>query len=350
LSQQARHYLETIHRAIQDVANTVSRMREFSRPQEAQRPFTQLAINELVREVIELTEARWRDLPQERGIMIALNAELMDEPPCVLGADNEIRDALTNLVFNAVDAMPEGGELTIRLRLQSSEEAGEGASEEPKVVIEVTDTGAGMSEEVRQRCHEPFFTTKGDRGTGLGLASVYGMVQRHRGRMEIDSKPGLGTTVRLVIPSGGGDDRSAESAPSADGPLSSLRLLVVDDDPLVRTALERILTRDGHGVTTAKDGPTAIDLFLAAMRSGEPFSLVITDLGMPHMDGRKVAAALKQASPGTPVLLLTGWGQRMSDQDGLPPCVDGVLSKPPRLRDLRAALDRLAGDTRRLRA
>jgi len=357
LSERARNYLTTIQTAIHDVARTVSRMREFYRPQEGRAALARIDLDPVIRGVLELTQARWRDLPQERGAVIELQTDFVRPAAAILGAENEIRDALTNLIFNAVDAMAEGGTLTVQtkraVRQGKRDAAGAGqsnsaleaaAAEGPVEVIclEVSDTGAGMDAETRRRCLEPFFTTKGERGTGMGLAMVYGMAQRHRAELEIDSAPGKGTTVRVVFPS------APEAADEAGGrqlalglPVRPMRILIVDDDPLIIESLRETLRGDAHRVTAADGGQAGIDAFAAAQANGEPFELVITDLGMPYVDGRRVSAAIKAASPHTPVVLLTGWGQRLTAENQVPPHVDRVLNKPPRLKDLRAALAEL---------
>jgi signal transduction histidine kinase/ActR/RegA family two-component response regulator len=325
LDDETRERLTIVNRAIEDVGGTVARMRMFYRPRDAELTLAPLDFNELVRQVVELTRVRWRDMPQEHGIVVDLVTELEPRMPAVMGAQTEIRDALTNLVLNAVDAMPKGGTLTVRTRAR-----------ERLASIEVADTGAGMSEAVRARCLEPFFTTKGERGTGLGLAMVYGMVQRHSADMEIDSAPGRGTTVRLTFHV---VDASAEPTTHVPAlPAAPMRLLLVDDDPALLTSLQFVMSSDGHLVTTTDGGAAGIAEFKAAQARGEPYALVITDLGMPKVDGRQVAAAVKAASPTTPVLLLTGWGQRLQDDRDLPANIDCVLSKPPRLSDLRDAL------------
>ena len=352
LSERARAYLTTIQTAIHDVARTVSRMREFYRPQEAQAALARVELDRLIRGVLELTQARWRDLPQERGAVIELRTELVNPSAIIMAAENEIRDALTNLVFNAADAMPDGGTLTVRTKTALRQPRPDGPDARPQaadaaqspvevVCLEVSDTGVGMDEQTRRRCLEPFFTTKGERGTGMGLAMVYGMTQRHRAELEIDSVPGAGTTVRLVFP-------AAPRATDATGkqlalglPVRPLRILIIDDDPLIIESLRETLRGDGHRVTAAEGGQAGIEAFEAARARGEPFELVITDLGMPYVDGRKVSAAIKAALPQTPVVLLTGWGQRLSAENQVPPHVDRVLNKPPRLRDLRAALAEL---------
>jgi len=338
LSDRARDRLATIQRAIEDVAHTVSRMREFYRQREPELVLAPIDLNRMVQQVIELTRARWRDVPQERGIVINLQSELGSGLPNVMGAEGEIRDALTNLIFNAVDAMTGGGTLTLRTRLVASQRRRNGDDAAPAVHVEVCDTGVGMDEETKRRCLEPFFTTKGERGTGLGMAMVYGMTQRHSADMAIDSAPGKGTTVRLLFPVPTSAVTSAAN-PSAMGPSTqNLSILVVDDDPLLIKSLRDILEGDGHLVTTAAGGEAGIAAFEEAEARGESFAVVITDLGMPYVDGRTVAAAVKKASPSTPVVLLTGWGQRLLAEHDIPRHVDRLLSKPPKLNDLRMAL------------
>ncbi|KQW91655.1 two-component hybrid sensor and regulator [Massilia sp. Root418] len=326
LSAHARSCLEVIKRAIDDVAATVARMREFYRLREPQASLAPLDPNLLLKQVADLTRARWNDMPQQRGITIRLALEPAPGLPSILGVEGEIREALTNLVFNAVDAMPEGGQLTLRTRLEGG-----------RVCIEVGDSGVGMDEDTRRRCLEPFFTTKGERGTGLGLAMVYGMVERHGAQIDILTAPGQGSTMRLSFPLPETSSKAAPALPAA--PLRhSIRILAVDDDPLVLKSMRDILQRDGHVVTGADGGQAGIDSFRAALGRGEPYALVVTDLGMPYVDGRKVAQAIKEMSPATPVILLTGWGQRIVAEGDLPVHVDRVLGKPPKLSELREAL------------
>jgi signal transduction histidine kinase/ActR/RegA family two-component response regulator len=336
LSARGRHQLETIQRAIDDVAKTVARMGEFYRPRDAQANHVAVDLNALVQQVIELTRPRWRDMAQQAGIAIAVDTDLHVPLPPVLAAEGEIREVLTNLVFNAVDAMPEGGTLTMSTRRVDDAEGSEW------VQVEVSDSGIGMSEETRRRCLEPFFTTKGQRGTGLGLAMVYGTMQRHGAQMQIDSTPGEGTRMRLRFRPAGAleqpDTGWGQLAPAAGD--RQLRILLVDDDAVLARTLIEILESEGHRVTAATGGQQGIAEFGAALARGEPFDVVITDLGMPNVDGRQVAQAVKAAAPGTPVVMLTGWGRRMNEDGERPLHVDHLLSKPPRLAELRAALAR----------
>ncbi|MBS0416152.1 MAG: response regulator [Proteobacteria bacterium] len=342
LSDRTRTCLVTIQRAIEDVAETVSRMREFYRVRAPEMNLTRVSLNRLIEQVIELTRARWSDLPMQRGVVITLQPNLAPDLPDIMGSETEIRDALTNLVFNAVDAMPEGGTLVLRTRFDQRDVDLQD-EHAPAVHVEVSDTGVGMDEETRRRCLEPFYTTKGERGTGLGLAMVYGMIQRHSADLNIDSAAGKGTTVRLSFIPAQTTLLTAQHAPAGQT-IQRLRLLLVDDDPLLLKSVKEVLDADGHTVVAADGGQNGIESFQTAQRSGQPFSLVITDLGMPYVDGRKVAAAVKAESPRTPVILLTGWGRRLIAENDTPPHVDRILSKPPKLAALRAALAELTTD------
>jgi CheY-like chemotaxis protein len=266
-------------------------------------------------------------MPQQRGFVIDVRLEHSMQVLPVLGVQAEIRDALTNLVLNAVDSMPEGGTLTLR-----------SYGAQHHVTVEVCDTGVGMTEEVRSRCLDPFFTTKAERGTGLGLAMVYGMAERHGAALEIDSEVDAGTVVRLVFPAAPAGEAAVPAPTVSRRPVRGLRLLVIDDDELLRQSTRAILEREGHHVSVAHGGRSGIDVFTAAFQRGERFDTVITDLGMPHVDGRAVAAAVKSVSANTPVILLTGWGQHVREGSDIPTYVDHILSKPANLAELRTAL------------
>jgi signal transduction histidine kinase/ActR/RegA family two-component response regulator len=332
LSEQSREYLVIIQRAIEDVAHTVARMREFCRPHEPQSTLLPVNLNSVLKHVIDLTRARWSAMPQERGFVIRTQTDLAADLPAIMGAESEIRDALTNLVLNAVDAMPTGGTLTLHSQVSTAQ------STPTAVHIEVCDTGVGMDEHARSRCLEPFFTTKGERGTGLGLAMVYGMVQRHGAEVEIDSESGRGTTARLIFPVPAAAPMPSAQTTASPRSTRRLRLLVVDDDPLLLQSLRNVLEDDGHAISVADGGQAGIDLFHAVDQREEHFAAVITDLGMPYVDGRQVASAIKTSSPHTPVILLTGWGHRLLADNEIPDHVDRVLGKPPRLAELRMAL------------
>ncbi len=200
LDERTRSQLETVQRAIGDVAQTVARMGEFYRQGETKATLAPVNVNVILGQMPDLTRARWSDMAQARGAAIEMRVEVAPDAPTIMANESEIREALINLVFNAADALPDGGRITLRVRRQ----AADAQFAKPSVVVEVSDDGVGMDENTRIHCLEPFFTTKGERGTGLGLAMVYGIAQRHSAELQIDSEPGKGTTIRLLFPDAAG--------------------------------------------------------------------------------------------------------------------------------------------------
>ena len=201
-----------------------------------------------------------------------------------------------------------------------------------------------MDEATRQRCLEPFFSTKRQRGgSGLGLAMVYGAMERHGGHIEIQSELDKGTTIRLILPVRQVPRETGPFDQSEQKPATPLRLLCIDDEPLLRELLREILEFYHHEVQTADGGESGLQAFHTARTSGQPFDAVITDLGMPSVDGRQVAEKIKAESPGTPVIMLTGWGSMLAEKGEGVPRVDAILSKPPRVEELVNALSKVTG-------
>ncbi len=345
LSDSGKKYLQYIRTAGEDIAHIVARLREFYRRREEKQSTQKVYLNKLVEQVVDMTRPRWRDIPQERGITIEIETELATGVPELVGIESEIREALTNLVLNAVDALPDGGKIILRSRVSRVSSPNDVTRRLTYVAVEVSDTGIGMSEETRTRCLEPFFSTKGKRGTGLGLAMVYGVMERHEGKIEIDSEFGKGTTFRLIFPVRKAAANSSEESEIGE-PLRPLQLLCIDDEPLVRELLKELLTREGHSVEVCDNGKAGVEVFTLARQRGTPFDAVITDLGMPYFDGRQVARMIKQESPETPVIMLTGWGAFMKEDRETPSQVDGILSKPPRSRELAETLKRVVSSAK----
>jgi signal transduction histidine kinase len=323
---KARRYLGLIHTGARDAAATVRRLSEFYRPRAASEGVVPVDAHRLVEDVIVLTQPRWKDQAQGEGRPVRVTTELVAVPP-LAGRAEELREALTNLVFNAVDALPAGGG-TVTLRVRPVP-VGAGAPPD-RLVLEVADDGAGMPTEVRQRCLEPFFTTKGKGGSGLGLSMVYGIVRRLSGDLEIDSAPGRGTTVRLVLPVYA-PPVAAPRGGEGGAAVGRLRVLVVDDEPLVRETTVAYLTADGHRVRTASGGAEAVRAL-----GKEPFDLVVTDRAMSDLSGDTVARTA--AALGMPVILLTGFGDLMAATGELVPGVDRILAKPLTAATLREAI------------
>jgi PAS domain S-box-containing protein len=314
-------YLKTMSRAAKDAAGVVKRLNDFYRNRDEGEILPPVNVRQLVEQIIPLTQPKWKDQALANGAQIEVATDLNDVLP-VPANESELRECLMNLVFNAVDAMPQGGTLTLGTRMEGD-----------AVVVEITDTGAGMSEEVRKRCFEPFFSTKGQRGTGLGLAMVFGVIQRHQGRIELHSELGCGTRFTVKLPAlkeiaaRGGDTEMLGA------PVQPLNVLIVDDEPLIRQILTEYLQVDGHTVRAACDGREALELFGEAR-----YDLVVTDRSMPRMNGDQLADAIKKVDPARPVVLITGFGDMMKATGQKPPGIDVIMSKPVTLNGLRLSL------------
>ncbi|MEP6671117.1 MAG: ATP-binding protein [Chthoniobacter sp.] len=311
-------YAQTIVTASLDAAEIVNRLREFHRPAEPGETHEPLPFNAIVEQSVAFTRPRWSAESIARGMPVEVVTDLSAIPP-LRGNAAELREMLTNLIFNAVDAMPQGGTIALRTRPVG-----------PRIELAVTDTGTGMSEEVRRRCLEPFFTTKGERGSGLGLSMVYGIVERHDGTVSIESTPGRGTTFVFTFPSDTAAVISEESVPVSG--TRPLRILVVDDQPVQCELISHALQRDWHTVDVASNGREALRLF-----ERREFDLVITDKVMPEMNGDQLALAVKSREPDTRVIMLTGFGGAL-DGEHQSEFVDLLVAKPASLAELRAAI------------
>jgi signal transduction histidine kinase/CheY-like chemotaxis protein len=341
-----RRTLQMVNTAGQDAAQVVRQLREFYRKPEAGEVLLPLDLNALARQSVDLTEPRWRGQALAAGATITMTTQLATLPP-VLGDEAALREALTNLIFNAVDAMPQGGKIVIRSATRGDE-----------VLLEVIDEGTGMTEEVRRRCLDPFFTTKGVNGTGMGLSMVHGIARRHGGALEIESAWGRGTTMRLVLPGcesqqPGAAEGAPEGAETAMPERRPLRVLVVDDEPAVRQVLAAYVSSYGYTAETATNGHEGLLRFREAYGGGSGsgggaeaeqrggFDVVLTDRAMPEMNGDHLARAIKQIDASVPVVMLTGFGDMLNALEERPGGVDEVLGKPVSLDALRATLRRL---------
>jgi diguanylate cyclase (GGDEF)-like protein len=321
-----REALDTMTQAALEGGETVKRLLTFGRSQ-PEGVAEQLNVEGLLREVVQLTSPRWRDAAQVEGRPISLHVEA-ESNTTIVGWTSGLRQALTNVLFNAVDALPGGG----RIRLSARRENGD-------VVIEVADSGVGMTPEVLTRIFEPYFTTKGSRGTGLGLAQVFGIVERHTGRIEVDSVPDQGTTVRIFLPALGAPTAEDEVLVAIQ-PASSrrLRILAVDDEPLIGKMVARLVHKDGHVVVTATSGEEAIDAL-----SHEAFDVVVSDIGMgAGMNGWELAEHIRRRWPLMGFVLATGWGAQIDPDEARVRGVDAVLAKPYRPDELLSTLRRVA--------
>jgi CheY-like chemotaxis protein/anti-sigma regulatory factor (Ser/Thr protein kinase) len=322
---QLRKWIQVIERAALDGAQTVRRLQEFTRIRRDQ-PFVAVDLNDVIRGALEITQSRWREETRSRGLTVEVQTSF-GSIPRVAGDPAELREAMTNLILNAVDAMPSGGTLT----LGTSHEHGE-------VVVTVADSGVGIPEAIRGRIFDPFFTTKGPQGTGLGLSMTYGILARHGARITVESHEGRGTVFGLTFTPREAPDLERPSPADAPSSLGvSLRCLVVDDEEQVGAMLGDVLETGGHRVVVLADGAEAIDRFRA-----EAFDLVFTDLAMPRVSGWQVAQAVKAVAPTVPVILVTGFGVELSAEERRAQGVDLVIVTPVKINDVLDVVARAA--------
>jgi signal transduction histidine kinase len=311
-----REMLNVIDQAAQDGAAMVRRIQEFARQRE-ERVRELVDLEAVVDSALAITRTRWHDLAVRDGRPIHVRRDIRRQP-LVLGSPAELRELLVNLIINAIDAMPRGGELTLRL-----DERPEPAPAERRLaMIEVMDTGVGIAPELRQQIFDSFFTTKpAGQGSGLGLAICQNIANLHGGRIELDSAVGAGTTFRVLLPL---DEEApvALDAPATPAAVSACRVLVVDDEPAVRDVLARILRRAGHEVTAAASGEQALELFTPGQ-----YDLLFTDLGMPGMGGAALLAQLRARDPRLIAVVITGWSQHEYSGETLPGAA-AVVTKP----------------------
>jgi CheY-like chemotaxis protein/anti-sigma regulatory factor (Ser/Thr protein kinase) len=274
----------------------------------------------------------WESSMHATGRRIDVEFQLADEV-LASGIAAEIREVLTNILLNAVQAMPNGGKIFVSTRRANGYAS-----------IDVRDTGTGMTDDVRKRIFDPFFTTKGVEGTGLGMSVAYGIVKRHNGQITIESIPDEGTTISISLPAAapGSEVAGAEKLQRGRDSVEPVRILVVDDEEPLAQVFVDMLSEDGHIVCVAGSGRDAIDQF-----KKKPFDLVFTDLGMPEMSGWQVARGIKDIEPSTPVVLVTGWGTKVDENQLAESEIDMVLSKPVKIEDLSGAVSQVLAQKRR---
>ncbi|MBI2880537.1 MAG: PAS domain S-box protein [Candidatus Tectomicrobia bacterium] len=317
---EIRRDLDIIEKAALSGARTVKRLQDFARRRE-DRPAGRVNLNEVVCDAAEMTRPRWKDEAEMRGLAFEVKVDARAKNAWVRGEASELHEALINLINNSLEAMPQGGRITL-----STEDAGDW------VTVCVADTGKGMTLEAQERAFEPFFTTKKERGSGLGLSMVYSIVERHRGKISLESAPEKGASVRLTFPV---EAEGGERGPDRD-PSSPRRILIIDDEEEIVKLFHEVLELEGHAVETATDPHDG----LAQFRK-RPFDLVFTDLGMPGMPGWEVAKSVKEIEPRTPVILVTGWGVEFDEKELAESGVDYVLGKPFKVADILGAVARV---------
>lgn len=311
---EIRSGLNIIIQTAEDGAKTVKRIQDFAR-QRRDQDFVPIDVDQLVLEVGEITRPRWKDRAEAMNVHIAINRQI-NSNATILGDAGELREVLINMVFNAVDAMPRGGRLTLSTKEVS------GAAE-----ISISDTGHGMSEEVRSRIFDPFYTTKGKGGMGLGLSVSYGIITRHEGTVEVESEINYGTTFRITFPvvskalhTPAEENEFLLPAPTHSG---KLKILVIDDEEHVREVLHDILKQEGCEAVLSPDAYDALARFDA-----EPFDAIFTDVGLPGMNGWEFARSIRRRDRFIPLAVITGWGDTVSHEEQAASQADWIIPKP----------------------
>ncbi|MFQ6674933.1 MAG: ATP-binding protein [Fidelibacterota bacterium] len=317
--------VKVIEKAARNGVETVRRIQDFTRAR-GDVPLEPVDLGGVITDVISLTRPRW-EKGVGKGRIIEVVPELQGDLT-VLGNRSGLDNAFTNIIFNAVDAMPDGGVLSIH-----------GERKGNRAVIRFRDTGIGMTEETRERVFDPFFTTRAPEGTGLGMSEVYGVVKRHDGRIHVKSEVGKGTEITVTFPLS--EAGPAEKAPEEPYEAVPGRILVIDDEEYVLHVVEDVLVESGHQVTGFTSAGEGLDQF----KKGR-FDVVITDLLMPEMSGRKVAEKIKTVDKRVPVVLLSGWTLDPEEQKKVDRVVDFSISKPFSAESIRQVVSRAMQQSR----
>jgi len=317
--------LKDIHSAARHAADMIRRLSNFYRPAD-ENDRTMVNMAELVQEVVATTRPRWHSDMGVKGVSIRFLLEV-DGKATLCCNETQIREVLTNLVLNAVDAMNQGGKITIRGRVEN-----------PWFILTISDTGQGMSPETQQRCFEPFYTTKGKDGTGIGLSMVYGIVRAHNGHIDVESEKGVGTTFTIRLSLDEARLCKADLCHRALPDTRELRILIVDDEPWSRNFMARHLRHCGHIVEDTESGEDGLSIF-----EKEDFDVVVTDRAMPDMSGDSLALRMKKMRPATPIVMVSGFGDIMNATGEMPRGVDALLGKPVTRTELSGAIAKAMG-------
>ncbi|MFQ5839994.1 MAG: ATP-binding protein [Candidatus Methylomirabilales bacterium] len=328
--------LTMIRQAALDGANTVRRLQDFARAG-VPSAVSPVDVNQVLEEVLQITEARWKNEARLRGTPIRVTTDFASGLDLVVGNGAELREVFTNMVCNAIDAMPAGG----YIHVATAEVAGGDdppGSDRRWVRVEIRDTGVGMNTEVREKVFDPFFTTKGVQGTGLGLSTSYGIIARHGGSIAVESEEGRGSRFVVYLPIT--PVRTDTPVPSSCFLIPARvrgRILVIEEEQELREVLGNLLRLEGHTVTAVGSGHDGLEAFRAAS-----FDVVVTDLGMADLTGLEVARALRVLSPNVRIVLCTGWKAAVAHEELTASGIDWLLEKPFRLdQALRAVEDLL---------
>jgi PAS domain S-box-containing protein len=331
--------LRIIERAALDGSKTVKKIGDFTRTASKETELIPVDLHQIIHNALEFTSSRWKDVYQKEGYPFELKLNL-NEIPALLGDESELREAFVNIILNSLDAMPHGGTVEIESHFLDKLPAYQNENKiDPIgfVRIRISDTGIGMDEQTCKKIFDPFFSTKGVKGLGLGLSIAYGIIKRHHGNMKVDSRKDVGTTFTIYLPLKKADVSAPEPPDAAPRQNQAIRILVVDDDQDNLDFLSELLKRLGHHAGTAQDGEAALEKF----KTEGPWDMVFTDLGMPGISGWDLVRELKSLDSNLPTVLITGWGFQLQEDEIKAKKVDYVLSKPFKIKDVTRVIDRI---------
>ncbi|UCE05114.1 MAG: response regulator, partial [bacterium] len=334
-----RKKLKIIEQAALGGAETVRKIEDFTRIKPKKKEFVLVDLDKIIHSALDFTSARWKDAFQKEDSPFQLNLDLKTIPS-LAGNESDLREAIINIILNSLDAMPHGGTLDIATDFLKAVPEYQNDSEikpEGFIQITITDTGIGMDEQTRKMIFDPFFSTKGVKGLGMGLSIAYGIIKRHHGDVKVESKKGQGATFIIYLPVLKVDLKQEKQAVFPPSEKQMARILVVDDEEENLNLMSELLEMLGYQVVTASNGEQGLEKF----RTEGPYNIVFTDLGMPGISGWKLTAALKKLDPKLPVVLMTGWGFQLQDEEVKEKKVDYVISKPFSVKDITRVVNQI---------
>jgi len=314
--------LRIIEKAALDGAETVKRIQDFTRTRTDDK-FLQIDINEIVLDAVSMTRVRWKEEADAEGITINVETNL-NSLPLTIGNPGELREVLTNLIFNSIDALPQGGKVSLSTRKEGG-----------YILVTVEDNGTGIEPSIIDKIFDPFFSTKGVKGTGLGLSVSYGIISRHKGEIMVNSRLGRGSLFTIKLPIVELQPASPDEQIDTVAFKTNLNIIVIDDEPALRNLLADILTLEGHRVWTANGGIEGVRL----AKEYNP-DIVFTDLGMPAMSGWEVVREIKR-NKNIPVIMVTGWGDQIDKNRLKESRVDAVIAKPFSIDEIHRVVQNL---------